>query len=370
MKFIAIQSNIKEVVSTIERAINENINLPILKNTLIKAENNSVTFTGTNLEIGTMCHISGKVLEEGSITVPINLLSNLISNIKSDRLNFETKNDVLEVKTDNYSATIQGLPVEDFPPLPTIKNPENYLEIKAVFLKEAIEQVAVAAQTTDIRPELNSIFFDFSLENLKLAATDGFRLAEKSIPTNAFTAKNLEPFKMLVPLKTCYEILRITKDEEIIFISRDENQVLFKTERVELISRLIEGNFPQYSQLIPKKLITEIVVDTTELWNGIKLAAVFGQKNGEVEIKIHTNKKAIEIAARDQAVGENTYILPAKIKGETMEVVFNWRYLSDPLKIIKTEEVTLGFQEEANPAIIRPASDGSYFYIVRPIVRS
>lgn len=370
MKFIAIQSNIQEAISIIDRAVGMNANLPILKNILIRAENNLVTFMATNLEIATTFRVSGKIIENGSITVPMNLFSSIIGNIKSDRLNFEAKGNILEIKTDNYNATIQGLPVDDFPPIPKIKNPESYIDIKAVFLKEAIQQVNAAAQTSDLRPELNSILFNFPLETLKLAATDGFRLAEKTIPASNFTAKKQEPFTMLVPLGTAHEISRITKDDEIIRIHFDDNQVLFKTERAELISRLIEGNFPDYTQIIPKKLITEIVVNTQELANGVKLAAVFGQKNGEVELKIHPTKKAVEIVSADQALGENSFMLPAKIKGDAMEVIFNWRYLFEPLKVIKNEEVLLGFQEEANPAIIRPAADGSYFYIIKPILKA
>lgn len=369
MKLIIIKSNLKELVSIAERAVGENVNLPILKNALIKAEGGFVSFTATNLEVGVIARTSGKVIEDGSLTIPIAILSSLINNLKSDRLNLETRGNVLEVKTDNYSATIQGLSADEFPQLPSVKDLESNLQIKGLFLKEAIEQVAVAAQTSDLRPELNSIFFDFSLENLKLAATDGFRLAEKTIPAGNFTANNREPFKIIVPLKTCYEILRIVKDEDMVAIACDQNQILVKTEHVELISRLIEGNFPQYAQLIPKKLVSEVAVNTAEFWSGIKLASVFGQKNGEVEVIIHPSKKALEIIAKDQVIGENAYLLPAKIKGDAMEIVFNWRYLGDPLKVIKTEEVTLGFQAEANPAIIRPAADGSYFYIVKPILR-
>jgi DNA polymerase-3 subunit beta len=370
MKFIAIQSNIKEAISTVAAATGENTNLPILKNVLIKAANGIVDFIATNLEIGTTYHITGKVLEEGSLTVPISLLQNIINNIKSDRLNFETKGAALEIKTDNYSATIQGVSPEDFPPTPKIKNPESYLEIKGVFLKDAIQQVDAAAQASDFRPELSSIYFNFSLETLKLAATDGFRLAEKTIPANNFTVKNQESFTMLLPLKSAYEVLRFVKDEDMVKIYFDDNQVLIKTEHVELISRLIEGNFPDYAAIIPKKFICEIVVDVDELLSGIKLASVFGQKNGEVEIKVLPNKKTIEIVSADQSLGENAYLLPAKIKGEPIQVAFNWRYLVDPLKTIRTKEVLLGFQEEANPAAIRPASDGSYFYIIKPILRA
>ena len=175
---------------------------------------------------------------------------------------------------------------------------------------------------------------------------------------------------MLLPLKTAYEVLRIVHDDELVKIHFDDNQVLIKTEHAELISRLIEGNFPEYTQIVPKKFISEVAVNAVEFFNGVKLAAVFGQKNGEVEIRVHPAKKAVEIVSADQSLGENAYLLPAKIKGEGMTVVFNWRYLAEPLKVIKTEEVLLGFQEEANPASIRPASDGSYFYIIKPILKA
>ena len=365
MKFIAIHSNIREAISVVASAIGENQNLPILKNVLIKAMGSLVSFTATNLEIATTYHATGKVIEEGVITVPMGLFVSVINNIKSDRLNFETKGSVLEIKTDNYSATIQGLSAEDFPPSPKIKNPERYLEIKGVFLKEAVQQVDAAAQMSDLRPELSSIFFNFSLESLKLAATDGFRLAEKTIPGSNLTAKDQESFKMLMPLKTAHEMQRNIRDDEMVRLHFDENQILIKTDRVEIISRLIEGSFPEYTQIIPKKFSSEIVVDTEEFLNGVRLAAVFGQKNGEVEIRVHPNKKAVEIASADQSLGENAYVLPAQIKGEAITVIFNWRYLMEPLKVIKTEETLLGFQEEANPASIRPASDGSYFYIIK-----
>lgn len=370
MKFIAIRQNIRDAISVIEKATGENQNLPILKNIFIEADNNIITFKTTNLEIAINHKVAGKVIEDGKITVPLSLLSSLIGNIQSDRLNFEKKGNDLEVATDNYSAVLRGLSPEDFPITPKIKTESSYFEIKSVFLREAIQQTTVASQYSDLRPELNSVLFDFSLESLKLASTDGFRLAEKAIPMNLFTAKNLEPFKLLVPLKTSLELSRIIKDEDMVRVMMDENQVLFRTERTELISRLVEGNFPDYSAIIPHKFEAEVVVDREEFANALKLAGVFGQKNSEVKIKSHQNKKAIEMSSADQALGENVYTLPAKIKGEVAETFFNWRYLADPMKSIKTEDVFIGLQGEANPALIRSTSDTSYFYVLRPILKS
>jgi len=370
MKFIAIRANIKDAVSIIEKAVGENTNLPILKNILIEAENNNITFTATNLEIAITHRVAGKVIEDGKITVPLALFSSLIGNIQSDRLNFEKKENNLEIATDNYSAVINGMSAEDFPITPKIKSTENYIEIKSAFLKEAIQQVTVASQYSDLRPEMNSVLFNFSLESLILASTDGFRLAEKAISSSLFATKKKESFKILIPLRTALEVARIMRDEEVIRIYQDENQVLFKTDQTEMISRLVEGSFPDYSAIVPHEFAAEIIVEREEFLSAIKLAGVFGQKNSEVKIKIHQNKKAIEINSADQALGENNHILPAKITGDIPEVFFNWRYLSDPLKSIKSEELFLGLQEEAGPALIRATTDNSYFYVLKPILKS
>ncbi len=370
MKFVAIRSNIKEAISIIERAAGENANLPILKNVLIETESNKITFTATNLEVAITCFVSGKVIENGRVTAPLSLFSNIITNIQSDRLNFGKKGNALEIKTDNYSATLQGLPAEDFPRTPKVNDSGDYFEVKGALLKEAIQQAAVASQFSDLRPELNAMLFDFSIDTLKLAATDGFRLAERSIPQSFFTTKYKEPFRMLIPLKTSQEVVRMAKDDENVRISRDESQVLIKTDRAELISRLTEGSFPDYSQLIPSKFATEVTVSREEFANAIKLAGVFGQKTSELKLVVHPAKKAVEVSSADQALGENDYLLPAKIKGNEIESFFNWRYLADPVRALKTEDIFIGFQEETNPALIRPTGDSSYFYILKPILKS
>ncbi|MGB7957344.1 MAG: DNA polymerase III subunit beta [Minisyncoccia bacterium] len=370
MKFVALRSNIKEALGLVQRSTGENTNLPILKNILISAGEKGVFITATNLEFAITATVSGKVIENGKVTVPAGLLSNLISNLQSDRLNFESKNENLEIKTDNYTASIQGMPADDFPVTPKIGDKENYLETKGVFLKEAIQQTAVASQFSDLRPELNSILFDFSIETLKLAATDGFRLAEKTLAANIFTSKFSDPFRILIPLRATYELLRIIENEDVVKLYRDANQVLFKTERAELISRLSEGSFPDYSSLTPKSFTTEIITDRNDLLNAIKLAAVFGQRNNELKIAVHSNKKAIEVASADQAFGENNYLLPAKINGPSTETFFNVHYVSDAVRSITSENIFIGLQEETNPALIKSPTDESYFYILKPILKA
>jgi len=369
MKFVAIRQNIKEALSVIQRIAADNANLPILKNTLIKAAAGSIIFEATNLEIAVKTATSGKIIEDGGVTVPISLLSNLVGNLQTDRLNFESRGNNLEIKTDNYNATLQGMPADEFPITPKIADGKEYLEIKAVFLREAIQQTITASQTSDFRPELGNLLFHFSLENIKLAATDGFRLAEKVIPANLFTIHNIEPFSALIPIRTAQELSRIITNDEEVRIYRDESQILFKTNKIELISRLGEGSFPNYSSIIPVEFSTEITLNKEEFINALKLASVFSQKNNEISIQIQPNKKVIEIVSADQSFGENKYILPIKAKGDAAEKIFNVKYLSDAIRSLSGDEMYLGVQEEANPALIKSTSDNSYFYILKPILK-
>ncbi len=367
MKFVIIRDNLRDAIGVVEKVESENINLPILKNFLLAAENNKIKITATNLEIAVSCATTGKVIQEGRYTAPMRLFSSIIGNIQNDRLNIEQKGTKIEIKTDNYEATVQGISPDEFPPTPKISNQELFVEMKGLVLKEAAGQVLVSSQPNDLRPELNAMLFDFSVTALKLATTDSFRLSEKTIGEEQFESSHKESFKILIPLKTVGYLLRAFKDEELVRIYHDENQILFKTTEVEILSRLIEGSFPDYTAIVPKKFNTEIVVKKEDLANALKLVSVFSNKNNEVKFRVQENKKIIEVLSQSDTLGENKYILSGKIKGGAQEIVFNWRYVADALKAIKTEEVFIGMSGESDPAEIRSAGDGSYFYILKPI---
>lgn len=368
MKFIIIKSNIKDGLSIVERAVTENQNLPILRNILIEADNNKIKITATNLEIAINCFIPGKVIENGKITAPASTLLGIINNLQSERLNFESKNNNLIIKTDNYEANIQSLPTSEFPITPKIKDTSEYIELKEVVLKNALEEVFIAGEFSDLRPELNSILFDYLVDSVKIVATDSFRLSEKTIKKDQFKSNRENKFKITIPLKTASELIKILKKEDVVRIYHDDNQVLFQAPNFSILSRLNEGNFPEYGAIVPKKFGLEITLDRQEFLNALKLTSVFGYKNSEVKIKISDNKKSLEISSADQAVGENKYLLPARINGKGGEIVFNWHYLSEVLKILNSSEVFFGINDENEPALLRPVGDDSYFYILKPII--
>ncbi len=370
MNLILIKNNLKEGLGIVERASSENPNLPVLKNVLLETEGDGVKLSATNLEIGVTCMVPAKILEKGKTTLPASVLSGLINNIQNDRITLETKGDKLEIKTDNYSASIQTINPEEFPIIPKIKNTNQFISLKNGAFKEGLSQVVVSTQQTDLRPELNGVLLDFSIDSVRLASTDSFRLSEKTLPTNQIETNHQGAFKILIPLKTTQELLRILKDDEVVKIIHDQNQVLFETPRFSVISRLIEGNFPDYSAIVPQKFETQVLVEHSELVNALKLAGVFSSRVSEIKVKVPADKKNLEIFSSEQMVGENNYLLPGKIQGSAKEISFNWRYVLDGLKALGGNEVFWGINEDNKPALLKNPKDDSYFYVLMPILKA
>ena len=371
MRVVVIKNNLKEGLDAIQRASGESLNLPILKYALLEVMDQNIKLTATNLEIAISCLVLSKAIDRGRVCIPISTFLGLINNLGSERINLERKGNQLALKTDNYEAIIQTLSVDDFPIIPKIKNEREFFEIKSEVFKEALLQTLSASQFSELRPELNSVLFDFSLDTLKLVTTDSFRLAEKTITPNQFKTNHGQNFKLLIPLKTAQELLRILKDDEVLRIYHDQNQVLFKTERLEFISRLVDGNFPDYTAIIPKGFDSEVILEREKIMSALKLVGVFSGRSGEVKLKAPNGEKVLEIYSSSQETGENKYLLPAKATKKLEEVTFNWRYLADGLKALQTDQVFLGLNEEdKKPTIIKSPNEASFFYIVMPILKT
>ncbi|MFA5386464.1 MAG: DNA polymerase III subunit beta [Candidatus Paceibacterota bacterium] len=371
MKLIILKTNLKEGLEKIEKIASDNSTLPILKNCLIETVENKILFLTTNLEIAITGFVSGKVIEGGSLTIPVYTFLNIINNIQEERINLESENNNLIIKTSDYQAKIQGIKKEEFPLIPKISNNQNSVEIASNVLKEALGLVEESAQVSGSRPELNGILFDYQVNFLKVAATDSFRLSEKTIPNSQFKSTIAQGFKAIVPIKTIQEVIRLLKDNtEKAIIYFDPNQILFKIDDSEIISRLIDGEFPDYQPIIPKEIDTEIIIKKDKLINAVKLASIFTDRINEIKISVLDNQKSIKISSSSSALGENEYLIPVKIKGEKNKAAFNWRFLLGGLKNIKGEDLFLGLNSENKPAVIKSPDDSSYFYIVMPIKTS
>lgn len=367
MKIIVLKENLKNGLSSAEHSINNRSSLPILKNVLIKTMNNKINISSTNLELAITHSVAGKIFENGSLTIPAQIFNHLINNLSSERINLEKNNYNLIIKTDNYEALIQGLNPEDFPIIPQINDLNNYLKINSNLFKESLIKVLAASQFSEIRPEINGVLFDYQINNFKLVVTDSFRLAEKTISDNSFTTTFDKGFKVIIPLKTTYEILKIFKQNEDLEIFFDPNQIFFRTPEVEIISRLIDGNYPDYNSIIPQNIPTEVFINKNELITALKLANVFTSRNNEVKLKISENKKTLEIYSADSGVGENRYLVPIKTNGPAITLSFNLKYLIDGLKVFENKEIILALNNNNKPSMIKSAEDNSFFYVLMPI---
>ncbi len=368
MKLIILRSNLKEVLASVERAVTDSPTLPILKNILLKVDTR-LTVQATNLEIGVTATTSAKITEQGILSVPFAPLYSIINNSVSDRITLESKELSLTVATDNYAAKIQGSSPDEFPIIPKLLDETNTIEVAGDVFKTALTQVLPSAASNDFKPEMNSVLLIVSGGSLKLVATDGFRLAEKTLSSNAYGTTIHSELRALIPLKTAQEVLRIFPGHDQLTVALDSNQVLFRSKDTALISRLIDGNYPEYGAIVPKNLTTELVVERDELIGAIKLVSNFSGKTSDLTLKVSDEQKAIEVYASSQTIGENSYqvsLKKKKLEGIS-KVSFNWRYLLDAVRVMPDPIITLGFTGESRPMMIKGTSDDSVFCIVMPI---
>lgn len=372
MKLIILKNNLKDGLRKIEKVISENSNLPILKNFLIECFDNKIKLSATNLEIAVTTFITGKIIENGATTIPLNIFNFIINNIQNEKINLELKNEKLLIKTDNYQAEVNCIKKEEFPIIPKIKNNNHYFKISNILFQESLSLIINSVNNKNSKQELNGVLFDFQVNLLKLTTTDTFRLSEKTINNNQFKSNITNNFKIIIPLTTIYEILKeiqLNKENETL-IYFDENQILFKINNTEIISRLINGEFPDYQQIIPKNIEIEIILNAEQLINAVKLNSIFTNKFNEIKFLIKEDCKNIEISSSNQNIGENKYIIPIKNKinlKNQFEIIFNWQFILDGLKNVKSENISLGLNTNNKPAIIKSPENHSWFYILMPL---
>jgi len=345
MKLSCLQENLNKGLGIIGRAVASRTTLPITQNVLITTDQSQLKLAATNLEIAISCWIGAKIENEGSITIPARVLTEFVGSLPSDIISLTLKHHTLELKCGRYEARINGLDAADFPPIPQVGD-DFSTKVKAEELKLAINQVAFAAATEESRPVLTGVQTEFEGSKLTMAAADGFRLA-------VHRANLIEPVKekvaMIIPAKAYHELNRLmgNEDQEIeITLNSQKSQVLFKLKGIEMVSQLIQGNFPNYSQLIPQTYGTKARIDVAEFLRAIKMAAIFARDGSGIARVIVTPGATVEagkitISARADEIGDNVGEIDALVDGEAAKIAFNARYLADVLSVIKQAQVSL-----------------------------
>jgi DNA polymerase-3 subunit beta len=352
----------------VECAVAVGNNLPILKYVLVTAQGNQITLAATNLEMGVTTVIPGKVISDGRAVVPFQAFATIIGNSDSERISLELTEKALIVRTDNYHAKLQHLPPDEFPLIPKIEKKENTIELDGEVLIRALSGIVHAAQVSEIRPELSGILFDFDIQAIKFAATDSFRLAEQKLAKSQFSSGINRPFRAIIPLQTVQEIIRIFPSGERIILTFDPHQVLVQSKDIALISRLIDGTYPDYEQIVPKSATCELAIDRTSFMNSVKLVSTFSGKVNDIKLKLNEDGKTLEVFSASQHLGENQYLIPVKRTGDGFgELSFNWRFLLDGLKTLPGERISFGVSGDSKPAMLRSPDENSYFYLLMPI---
>lgn len=372
MNIIVLKNNLKDGLWAISGVRKDSAQLPILKNFLLETKDDKLYLSSTDLEIGVSHSISAKIIENGSITLPFSIFSQIINNISSERITLETKGNTLCVHTDNYKAKIVVASRDDFPIIPKLQELINTITIDQSYLTDVFTSVVSACHVSDLRPELSGILFTYSDSNLLCAATDSFRLAERTFLPKKYETSSDDDIYTIIPLKTIIETIRLfsQKPGQSISVSFDSHQIMFESDSTRLISRLIDGKFPDYKTYIPKTFETEIVVDKDDLLSALKLTSSLTNRLNEIQFVTDEHLKHLTIYSSSQEFGENEYILSAKITGSQTRVAFNWKFILDGLKNIKTKTVFLGFNGEQKPSIIKSPEDALFSYIIMPIKSS
>lgn len=375
MKLICTQENFNKAIFTTQGCITKNINLPILGNILLQTNEGRLKLSATNLEIGITCLIGAKIEKEGTITIPAKTLSSFVSKIKPQKIELETKNDILNIKSKEAKTNIKGVDAKDFPIIPNI-NEKPILNLKVKDLKLALSQVISAAASSETRPELTGIYTKISFKNpqqLTFAATDSYRLAEKVInlsggvkDTEGFADK--EELSFIIPKNTLNQLVRILDEEsDDIKISVIPSQISFDYNNTNLISRLIDGQYPDYKQIIPQGFKTKAVVNTSELMNAIKIASIFTEeRSSTIKVSLNVKDSVLDISA-ESGSGDSFAQVKAKIEGQSEQVVFNYKYFLDGLDNILKENTVMEINSSTAPVVLKGVGDDSYTYIIMPI---
>jgi DNA polymerase-3 subunit beta len=365
MKFECSTDELAEAALIAARFIERRANLPVLASVLVLAEKGRLTLRATNLECGVELTIPAKVHTEGVAAISGSVLAGFLGNARGKTVTSVLQGEVLKLETERASASIKTLPHEDFPVLPRVPATTS-LSLKAADLVKAIKSVIYCASTSTVKPELQSVLLCADGGKLLSAATDSFRLAEKTTPLRVGSSVP----QLLVPTRNAAELMRLLEhvsgEVEVYY---NEHQLSTHVGNIYYTSRLIDGAFPNYRQIVPKTFSTEVMVLREELAGALKSLSVFSDKFLQVSLTIDPVKKAVLLSSRNPDVGEQVSTIRATISGDGLAMNFNSRYLADSLQVIVGESVRIQLNGPGKPILIKDAADDSFFYLAMPMNR-
>lgn len=363
MKLECISEKLKGAVAVADRITGKNVTLPALSSILLVASGKSLKVRATNLSLGIETEIPAKIEKEGVIAITGNILSNFLGNIASGgSVSLTAENDNIRVSSKTSNALIKCVPYEDFPTLPNVTG--SSFNISASKLLDGFKSVVFAGSQSDIKPEIATIYMYSEGSEIVFVSTDSFRLAEKKIKIK----QPIDFPPILIPIKNITDIIRTLENlDEDIIITVSEHQISFTVGGLYITSRLINGTYPDYRQIIPKDHSTESLVLKSDLLQALRLSNVFSGKFNQIVLNIEPGKKIFTLASKSSDIGEQKTTVPAALKGNPIEVLINYKYLSDVLSIIGSDSVSIECSETNKPIVINGVGDHGFVYLMMPM---
>ena len=365
MKVICQQKELTRTLNIVSRAVKTNSTLPVLDNILIKTEGKKLYFFSTNLEIAIECSMDVEVKNEGSITVPAKLFDSYISLLHDEEVELSVNNATdFHIKTKTSETKIKGIKAENFPSIPKVEK-EGSFYIESEQLLHGITQTVFAVSMNTARPVLSGIYMHVGTTDVTFVTTDSYRLAEKKVKIKKADT-SLEEF--IVPYQTMLEVGRIfTKKEEDVEVIISKNQILFAQDNIKLISRLVEGRFPEYNQIIPKQHNSRAIMEVDEFLLAIKRISLFARENS-YNIKLEIKKSGtVVISSNATEIGEGKTEVACEVEGQDATIALNAQYLMDFLNTVGEAKVQFDIDTKLTPAVFRRQSKGDYLYLVMPL---
>ncbi|GIV89609.1 MAG: DNA polymerase III subunit beta [Chloroflexus sp.] len=375
MKLTCMQDDLKRGLAAISHAVaGKSATLPVLANVLLATDDGRLKLTATNLEVGINRWIGANIAQAGAVAVPAKLLADVVGGLPNDKvtLTLDPKTQTLRVECGRFVSNIKGVDADEFPSLPAVNTRAPLVSLPAVLWREAIEQVAFAAATDESRPILTGVLVRTRDQQLTLVAADGFRLAMRTIPLAETVAHAVD---CLIPARTLAELARIIGDIEgdvAMVYTPGGSHVLFHTENTEVVSRLIEGRFPDFERIIPQQYLTRTVLDSTELAKAVKLASFFASASQNVvKLKIEPAGEMgpgrVVLSANSAELGDNTSELDGSVTGDGGVIALNVKFLADAIAAVGSNQIAFEMQSAQSPAVFKPVGHDGYIHIVMPM---
>ncbi|TSC91146.1 MAG: DNA polymerase III subunit beta [Parcubacteria group bacterium Gr01-1014_2] len=364
MKLTILTKNLQFGLNAVKNIVGKNLNLPVLNTILVESKNNKLNLSSTNLELGINFHLSATIENEGVVAIPARIFSDFISNIRDEKIELSLKDNILSIQSANFKTKIICFNPKDFPLIPKLKK-EPIVVLPSKVLKNSLSSVFDSVSLSQTRPELGGVFVNFNKNKIYFASTDSFRLTEKII-----SSSSSKQISVIIPRNTVAELIRILADyEKDISINIEENQVQFYSDDFEIISRLIDGRYPDYQRVIPVKIVSQILFKKDDLQNNIRLAGLFSSNINDIGLRV--DKKEIVIFSKNSDRGE----FNSRVKNnsgiqieEPFEVLLNYNYLVDGLKNMPSEDVVFEYTGEGAPVILKPKdTDFNLTYLIMPL---